>query len=417
MTRVTSQWTQPNEFRMVSTQWPINENVKLTGLQIQHNDQIGTAVAISGDGTIAVTSGIYYGSNPALGDPGGLIVAAIDETDNWAVVSELFANTEDPVYNFGRSVAISGDGATILVGSDNYQGSNNGAIQFFMRPSPSEWNWTPSSFFQADETNGVFFGNAVAVSRDGNYAVSATTSGQLYIYRRVSDAWELAQKIDDASVVQDGNYGDSVAMSGNGDYIVVGAPFQTAPGGAPGLHNGCLYVYKRTDGTWTRTNILSDDIGQESQLGISVAISDGGDVILAGANNYVTNIVGSTASRGAAIFFTRNVDTWSRSTIVTPPPTVDPTDMGRSVALNSDGSIGFVGAPLFKGTVFAEGKVFTYGKSGNTWVYKTEYFRESGLAERMGFSVAASGTGRQAIFGAISSLVTGIMSGAAYIYA
>ena len=160
------------------------------------------------------------------------------------------------------------------------------------------------------------FGNAVAVS--GDYMVvgarcddieSTRCAGSAYFYHRDSETglWGEEQKVQMATPIQDGIFGNSVDMSG--DYAVIGAP---------GGMYGSMYIYHRnSSGVWeldttiasTSSDADTPQVTYYAEFGFSVAID--GDRIIAGAIKD-TPVSSSEDSEGSAFIFERDATTgWS----------------------------------------------------------------------------------------------------------
>ncbi len=177
------------------------------------------------------------------------------------------------------------------------------------------------------------------------------------------------------------DFGFAVALSGDGNTLVVGAPGEasartgvtagivdetTAGNAAPGA--GAVYVYTRSGTTWTQqAYIKASNPGAGDQFGTSVALSSDG----------ITLAVGATGEDGARTGVTASI--------------VDETTAGNA-------------AP-------SAGAVYVYTRSGTTWTQEA-YIKASntGVLDLFGFSVSLSGDGNILAVGAIgeSSAVTGI---------
>ena len=101
---------------------------------------------------------------------------------------------------------------------------------------------------------------------------------------------------------EEGHFGQSVALSADGNTALVGAP--TAGSGA-----GAVLVFTRTGSTWTQQAELTPTSGEEigsGGFGSSVALSKDGDTAVIGAP-------GDTGGVGAAWVFTRSeTGTWTQ---------------------------------------------------------------------------------------------------------
>src|SRR3970040_2982378 len=85
-----------------------------------------------------------------------------------------------------------------------------------------------------------------------------------------------------------GHTGNSIALSGDGNTMAVGAPFES--GGAAGVNgnqndnsvyaSGAVYVYVRQGDSWTQqTYVKASNPGQSDHFGSSVALSRDGNTM------------------------------------------------------------------------------------------------------------------------------------------
>jgi FG-GAP repeat protein len=179
--------------------------------------QFGKAVAVSGDGSVALVG--------APGDGGGAGAAWLfaRRGAGWAPVGgRLTGAGADGVAGFGRSVALSGDGATALVGGP-IDGNGAGAAWRF-RVGRSSWSPDGKKLTATGETGPGQFGDSVALSADGDAALvggALDTDG-------TGAAWSLArdgpsQRLRPAAARRSTEFGNSVALSGAGTLALVGS--------------------------------------------------------------------------------------------------------------------------------------------------------------------------------------------------
>jgi hypothetical protein len=128
----------------------------------------------------------------------------------------------------GFSVALSGDGNTALVGgyADN---SAVGATWVFTR-SGGVWTQQGSKLVGTGTGQG-YQGRSVALSADGNTAivggwVDNSGIGGAWVYTRTNGVWsQQGSKLVGAGEVGSANQGWSVALSADGNTAVLGGPF------------------------------------------------------------------------------------------------------------------------------------------------------------------------------------------------
>lgn len=280
--------------------------------------------------------------------------------------SKLTGNGEGAASEFGYSVSLSGNGDTALVGAPGYNGNAGAAWVFTLSGS----TWSQQAQLIGDCTTTTSPGSA-PVGCPGPDGTGENGPGQ---------------------------FGDSVALSLDGEEALIGAPFDN--GG-----EGAAWVFTLTGSTWAQQGQPlygdcattatpcdgPDGIGEsgDGQFGSSVALSANGDSALVGAPEDDGGI-------GAAWLFTLSGSIWSQSgSKLTGNGETGSSEFGASVALDNDGATALIGAPEDSGGIGAAW-VFTSGAGSSQ---KLIGAGESGLG-LFGSSVALSLGGDTAMIGA-----------------
>ncbi|MBK7827370.1 hypothetical protein [Nannocystis sp.] len=256
------------------------------------NDHFGASVTLSADGT-TLAVGAVQESSEATGVDGdqandealaaGAVYVYVQAQNVWSQQAYVKAPDSFPFDNFGASVALSADGDTLAVGAIYEasaaggigQGQNNvsapdaGAVYVYVRASGI---WSAQEYIKASNTGqGDRFGGSIALSADGNIlAVGADGEdseatgvggeqdsdgfpecGAVYVYIRRDDIWSQRSYVKASDAATPDGFGHSVALSGDGDTLVVGAPNEDSAsvgvGGEEANHAalsaGAVYLY------------------------------------------------------------------------------------------------------------------------------------------------------------------------------
>ena len=361
----------------------------LTGAGFSGGEQ-GYSVAISADGNTAVVGAPANNSNY-----GGAWVFR-RSSGAWGGGSALSFGASSGNPQLGTAVAISADGSTIAVGGPADTNGGAGAGAFWIFTSSGGSAFAPQGNRWYSTSGGVQLGSSLALSSDGNTLIAgAPGAAAVYVYTRSSGTWSPGVTLSASG----GGFGTSVALSGDGGTALVGAPSYSGTGGAwvftgsgspsgsgakldlgtPAISSGqqgmsvalsvdgqtaivggfnssskygAAYVYTASGVAWTQQAQLADGVygsSLASAAGASVALSGNGNVALVGG------FADASGWGPASVWeFTRSSTTWSQRTILNSGTGIEP---GFSVALSSDGNTALAGAPL-GGT---EGEVFAYG--------------------------------------------------------
>jgi len=286
-----------------------NEVGIFTGSLSTFNDRFGFSVSTSDDGNFIVV-GSPYDEDPNSGSSSGLVYL-FDKVgigySQVGILTGLYASNADD--NFGYSVAISGDGTKIIVGApyDEYPGNpgSSGLVYVFDRSSgPTFTNVgiiTGAYAFGAFDTFGwqvdtSYDGNIIAVSAIGDEDPSlnaSTSSGVVYVYERQNSptiGFNTVGIITGLYAYNSGdNFGSSIALSSNGEFLICGAPNDES--------QGVVYVYQNISSNWTQVGIITgpnpNNIVQTTLFGYSVEINDDGKILAIGAVNDNSGIGGA----------------------------------------------------------------------------------------------------------------------------
>ena len=245
----------------------------------------GENVAISDDGKrIVVASPLNDGSNGNKIDSG--LVQIFEEVDgSWIQIGSDIVG-DHAGENAGYSVDISGDGKLVIVGSpsNGADGQDSGYARIFEEMN-REWIQVGNNI--DNENVGDNTGYSVAMSLDGNriivgshvsFGVNGQGSGQSRIFEQVDGDWtQVGNHINGENAYDYSGW--SVNISGDGKRVIVGSPFNAGVNG----NSGHARVYHEVDGKWFQ---LGNDIDGENtldQAGFSVAISSDGERVIVGS--------------------------------------------------------------------------------------------------------------------------------------
>jgi hypothetical protein len=254
----------------------------------------------------------------------------------WTFVVDLTGSGTVAAY-FGRSVGLSADGTTLVVGE---YGAN--FVWVYTAAPVGSGNWTfqrKLAQTEAGFTGSVSFGYAVALSASGNTLVigayTHSSKGAAVVFSRNSTSAWSAQSGILADGSAGGNFSWSVAIDGAGDRIVIGARFDAALGSG----NGAVYIYSRNATTlnWSyQQRVLpSDSISTGFRyFGWSLSLSSSGDALVVGA--YREGATGMVT--GAWWHFEWNGTLFEQVGLKkVGQPTGNNAQQGYSIALSADG--------------------------------------------------------------------------------
>ncbi len=342
--------------------------------------------------------------------------------------------------------------------------------------------WQQSTYFKASNAEVADgFGTATALSADGQWLVvgapnedsnasgidgsqtdnSMSSAGAVYVFRKNAGVWVQQAYLKASNPDTNDQFGNAVAVSGDGSVIAVGAwnEASTATGVNGDQFNnnltnaGAVYVFERTGQTWAQTayvkahNTVADGASGD-RFGETVAISTDGRTMAVGAESEDSANGGvnaddsdnSAAAAGAAWVFVKTGATWAQQAYLKAFNAGVDDRFGISLAMDSSGDVLLVGAQREASSAHTvngngadnsapqTGAAYVFRRNAGAWSQEAYLKSFNGDAsDRFGCSVAVSADGTAVVVGALfedgsARTVNGIddngalYAGAAYIF-
>jgi hypothetical protein len=375
--------------------------------------EFGTGVALSSDGTTALVGApdgeshtgaawIFHRDGARWSQQGPKLTSPGSGEEGVCEGEEALEETEEPIScAFGRSVALSSNGETALIGAPHH-GARPGVAWVLDRSSgPKIWNMEEAvALTGASEQGQQNFGFSVALSSTGNQAVVGAPEehggrGAAYVYERteVGSPWNNGVELSGSGEGPGGHLGFSVALSSDGQQLVAGAPLDT-------LKKGSAFVFEHVGNSWTQNGGPLSGAGEsgEGRFGESVAIAGNGSTVIVGAPSE-NGKIGSVWTFGYA------AGRWSElptGKLVGPGNAKE--EFGRGVALSASGAFAAVGAPKAHAKERGEGAGSVTFYEARNFGWTERQVLEAGPLEKgngqFGKSVSMTGGGETILVGA-----------------
>jgi hypothetical protein len=331
------------------------------------SDAFGEVVAISADGdTLAVSAPIENSaatgvngnqSDNSLPQPGAVYVFT-RAGGVWTQQAYVKASNTSAFDLFGLSLALSGDGNTLVVGA-MYEDSN-------------------ATGLNGDQSNDL-----------------ATNSGAAYVFVRSAGVWSQQAYLKSSNSSANDSFGGSLALSSNGDTLAITAGGEDSAAtlvngnqnddSAP--ESGAAYIFTRSSGVWTQQAYIKASNTEASDSLSRVALSDDGNVLALGASGEDSNALdvngtqanNSASDSGAVYVYTRSGGSWSHQAYLKASNTAASDAFGRALALSGDGTILAVTADgedsvatgvngnRSDNSASGSGALYTFTRIGGTW--------------------------------------------------
>lgn len=329
---------------------------------------------------------------------------------------------------WGRSVAISGNGAIALVGGPGAYGID-GVVR------PFEWDgvsWVEQSSLFPDSTYAYAaeFGWSVDLSYDGNTAVigapgdmhdlwQGNRRGAIYILVRDENTgdWSQQARLTKPSSGPEQSFGHAVSISDDGNTVVAG---QRQHLGDMEYLPDSAWVFTRDGDVWSDgVELVGTDLDPYDEYSFAVAVSPDGSRALVSA-------IGDGLTDGRVFVFKYDGSGWPIEQVLDYPEATNWNSFGNDVDINGDLIVvgDMLNDDLPPGDEYGDdtdnaGAVHLFDFDGSQWVRQPEFLiapmRQWGLEQYMfGHTVAL--TGDCLIVGCPNSGGWGYAYGAAHIH-
>jgi hypothetical protein len=286
---------------------------------------LGSAVACSGDGHIAVAGGV----DPDLGIDAAAVTVWRCTPHGASLADIVWHPTEDARAHFGGALAFDATGGLLLVGAPHEMGPRAhsqggwpggfqaGSVHVLRRTLPGDptthrGGWEEIALLRSKESrSGATFGAAVAI--DGSrilvgspgHSGSGFAAGFAEVFVAAPDGWRHEAALNPSGVASPmgSRVGSSVALAGR--TAAVGAPGHASSGPS----TGCVDIHWRGKNGWTHTSRITSPHAQGGGMfGTSLALDESGVVLAVGAPCETTPGRTESVERGGQVHIFRCVD-------------------------------------------------------------------------------------------------------------
>jgi hypothetical protein len=433
-TAIAGEYTNLNDYNFLRTNrsiFPTFDN-ELVLTPTFTGGLFGSAVAISGNGSILAIGSTFPGGNLQRVD----IYRRMQ--NSWIFQEVIFPPANSQTESFGGVVSLSYDGSILAIGTPSPSSNFTNSLAYEVAVFMYEYNSTVDNYvliqtISGDKMSG--FGNAIQLSATGQFliiaedfdrsnppAVNNFFTPAVWVYTRsevcsdtcnTSGAWQPQAHL----YMRDANgnlvLGTTPTISISSQYIAISGDGTTIALGWPAtfenlsvIRAGTVGIFKRTGSTWQQMQYI-EKTGTSTRFGCSVSLSENGSYLAVGQ----TIPTPSPSSPSAYVFALRGT-IYTQEALFTLPQenfTV------ATVSLSADGTVLGIGT----GASFLITNVTTFGSlvialRGPNNVWSTPFVRRSTPVQNaLGCSIACSADGAFILAGASSS---GANDGAAFVF-
>ena len=340
-----------------------------------NNEYQGETVALNKDGTLFAVGAANSDHNGTAN--AGAVRVYKKSSGTWSIQQTLTTNQFVSGTNnyYGKSLAIAADDYTIAVGMGQTTAARGIHI---WTSSDSGATWvSQANVLGSSVVGGDRFGteNNIDLSDDGNTLIvgarfdddTATDAGAVYVFTRSGTTWTQQAKLQASDAQASDMFGIHCRISGDGNYIAVGAPYEDGAGS--GTSEGKVYIFYYNGSSWSQqAGFQANDPQSNTQFGASVMIDTDGNTVA----------ISSSATTARCVYvFTRSGTSWSQQAKIERPNPETGDNFGYdsgNPAISGDGNILYIGSSGDDDNGNAAGTGFIYTRSGTTWSLQNSNF-------------------------------------------
>ena len=313
-------------WRRVNDSWVFDTEIDGVG----GSDKSGSAISLSYDGSTLAIGAANNDDGP--GSNSGHVRVFRDNGATWQQLGSAILGEASGDLS-GSAVSLSADGNTVAIGApdNDDNGGNSGHVRVFENIAGT---WTQVGIDIDGEATGDVSGSYVAISADASIvAVGAhandsngQNSGHVRIYQDNGGTWT---SIGEITGVAAADLAGAVSLSSDGRTIAVGARENDD---GPGNNSGHVRIFNYDGSSWNQVGDAILGSADSDHSGYSVALSGDGKTVAIGAKDHDD---GANDNAGEVRVYHNENGIWTLVTTHTGSAGSD--EFGVSVALSDDG--------------------------------------------------------------------------------
>lgn len=358
------------------------QRATVVGSDVDDGDRFGWSIATDGDTALI---GAVTDDDPN-GEDAGSVYVFEGAGEDWTQTAKLAPDDGDDGDLFGSAVALDGDTALIGARQDEDPASAGSAYVF----ERTDGGWEQAAKLVPDTISArallgwsvTVAGETALVGAPRNSTGGGDDVGSVFVFEPGQAGWEQQATLSPGDVSGGALFGTAVAAAG--DIAVVGAAGTQEPNGDQA---GTAYIFERTDdGSWTRTDRLVPDDGDDGDLfGSSVAI---------GGETAVISAVGDEdpngADAGSTYVFEGSGEGWTQTAKLAPDDGTEGEEFGWAVAIENETAL--IGARRTDQPSREEaGAAYIFEDVGDEWTLRAKMAPDTAGGARAGSAVGFAG--------------------------
>ncbi len=343
-------------------------------------DRFGQSIDINSNGSTFIVGARTHDGN---GLNSGTVRIFEDSSGNW-VQKGIDLGGDSIEDEFGTSVAMNGDGNTIIIGApySDLNVSTSGSFKVF------EWDsiqWVQKGNTIGGLRNSDRLGHFVDINKSGDIigvVQYSPNSALVFIYEWVNNAWIRKGPAITSTLFYD-ETGFAISLNAAGNRIAVSSTLGT--GGA--LNSGIVRVFEWSGTAWNQMGATINGSIANEKFGSSLKLNGTGNRLAIGASD--SDVGGNDA--GYVKVYEWNGTSWLQlgQTLNGNVNSL----LGTSVTLNDSGNVLITGAPADNNSAGITGSTKVYFLQNSSWIQTGLNIVGQTLGCGSGFSIASDSAG------------------------
>jgi len=350
----------------------------------EKNDQFGMSVSLSSSGEY-LAAGAPKVDVTEIGTNVGQVNVYMNKDETWDHYGNRINGTENKV-RLGSSVSISGDGKSVAVGSLDER-----HLDVF-KSEAGVWKSIGGNIVSTSESIDIESSKIdVSLSYDGTkvaVGIPQENEAAVYVLKTNGNWGRLGGSI--TSENDDIDFGSSVSISSDGEFVAVGSPNSNGK-------KGMVMVMTYEDYAWIEVGkpIIGEVEGD--MVGTSISLSDDGNVLAIGCPNHEMDNVKTGHVHIYKKSNTNGVYSWDLYGDEIMDTSGSGSEFGSSIDLSGDGTTVAIGAPQ-SNDGHGTAQVYRYLAAEEKWLMIGDI--NGRMNEESGASVSISSDGSIVAIGA-----------------
>ena len=292
---------------------------------------------ISGDGSVVVT---HDHSNDTNGVATGVLYVYERALGEYVEVSAISPNINNSGVNIKQDLAISADGATIVLGgnSSTVNGNGNAGEVYVITKVNDAWQVSATLYAPVPKA-AARFGLALHLSDDASTLFISSVDG-VHVFKKVGNSYIHSSILVGSGASPEDGIVTNISSSADGSVVAWGAGKRNGGGIS---NSGHLYIFRLENSVYAEdASIVPPSRAVGGHFGRTVSVSGDGSTVVTSTNNV------SVEGNSGILVFSMVSNVWTLRATRELDNTASAFINGPSIGTSDDGAVIVVGDSFYK---------------------------------------------------------------------